>query len=257
VDLRLPSREPPQEPQAGSASLPAGEVHLWWGRVDADEGLDTVLAVLSDEERRRSERFRREGDARAFLFRRAFLRRVLAFHTGAEPAELRFARGEFGKPALESPACAGIAFNASSSGEWALVAVAEGRVLGVDVERADERLADPEELSRLARRVLTEAERAALLALLPERRLAGFLRLWTRKEAVLKLLGTGLSREPDTLEVGLEPAEEARTLEVAGQAELVTLDLAAPAGYCASAVAAAEPGERLVFRPRDARDRAR
>lgn len=241
VDLRTPFTEPP----ASRASLGTGEVHLWWGRIDPVESLDSVRGWLSDEERCRGERFRREEDAHAYLFRRAFLRRVLAFHTGAEPGALCFTCGAFGKPALAWPVVR-LSFNASRSGAWALVAVADGRALGVDLERRDARLADPEELSRLARRVLTPEERAALEALEPRARLDAFLRLWTRKEAALKLLGTGLSREPDTLGVGLVPAPEPRPLVLPeGGPALVTLDLQAPADHCASLVAAAAPGEAL------------
>lgn len=239
--------------------LEAGEVHLWWGQVGVVG--DPVRAWLSDEERGRAERFRRERDAGAFLFRRAFLRAVLARYVAAAPAALRFTHGEFGKPAL-APA-SDVSFNASSSGAQVLVAVARGCAVGVDVERTSAALAGPEELSRLAARVLTPREQAALRACEPADRPAAFLRLWTRKEAVLKLLGTGLSREPDTLEVGLEPAATARVLAVAGLpavSALVTLDLAAPPGHCASVVAAAE-GEEVVFRvleplrPRGARSK--
>lgn len=219
--------------------LEGGEVHLWWGRGDAAQDLDSLLGWLSDEERRRSERFRRAGDARAFLYRRAFRRSVLARYAGVAPGELAFETGEHGKPSLSAPH-ERVRFNASSSGPWVLVAVTVGRELGVDVECADERLLGAEELSRLARRVLTPGEQECLASLPAGEHSRAFLRAWTRKEALLKVLGTGFSREPDTVEVGIEPCAGWKRLE-AGCA----LDLEAPPGFAASLVLGSPgiPGE--------------
>jgi 4'-phosphopantetheinyl transferase len=216
--------------------LDGGEVHLWWGRRDAAQELGSLPGWLSDDERRRGERFRRAEDARAFLFRRVFRRAVLARYVGVAPAELVFEAGAHGKPFLAAPH-ASVRFNASSSGEWVLVAVSVGRELGVDVERGGERFLGVEELSLLARRVLTRREQDALRGLPESARPRAFLRAWTRKEAVLKALGTGLSREPDTLEVGLEPWACATELE-----GLHALDLEAPPGSAASLASAGTAG---------------
>jgi 4'-phosphopantetheinyl transferase len=214
-------------------------VHLWWRRWDALESLDALRAWLSEDERRRSERFRRERDACAFASRRVFLRRILALRAGCRPEELVFTIGEFGKPSLAHPDT-DLCFSASSSGGWALVAVAAGRELGADVERLDARLGAAEELSRLARRVLTSSEQAELERLAPRARPRAFLRAWTRKEALLKALGTGLAREPDTVEVGpFLPHSGARLF-----------DLLAPHGLVASLVVQARAAERLLLRPR-------
>lgn len=225
--------------------LQGNEVHLWWGRTDAVESLDALEGWLSEDELRRSERFRRERDARAFVFRRAFLRAILATQLGCRPGELVFAPGPFGKPLLAHPAGA-LAFSASSSGARVLVAVTEGQELGVDVERLAGLPTDPEELSRLAARVLGPRERAEFAALAPGPRRRGFLRAWTRKEALLKALGIGLAREPSTVEVGLASFAGERVLAqeapwAGGQARLYPLE--APPGSAASLVVLARmPG---------------
>ena len=226
--------------------LEAGEVHLWWGRGDVqDQDWDALLGSLSDEERRRGESFRRAEHARAFLFRRAFRRAVLARYAGVAPGELAFEEREHGKPFL-APPHERVRFNASSTGGWVLVAVAARREVGVDVERADERFLEPEELSRLARRVLTPGEQAVLANLPARARPRAFLRAWTRKEALLKALGTGLSREPNTVEVGLEPHAGEQVLD-ARLCPGRLLDLQAPSECSASVVVAAEPHEELVW----------
>ena len=215
-------------PVGSQGALQPDEVHLWWGRVGQVETLDAAWGWLSDEERRRGERFRHARDAHAFLFRRAFLRAVLARHVGCGPEELVFVGGPFGKPAL-APPHAELGFNATSRDGLALVGVTRGGELGVDLEACPSALvADPEEIARLVRRVATARERARLLALPLEQRARGFLRLWTRKEAYLKALGTGLSREPGTVEVGWG-AED-------GPAEVRWLDVCAPDGFLAAAV---------------------
>ena len=233
------------EQAASRLRLVGDEVHLWWGRRDAVESLDTLRGWLSEDERRRSERFRRERDAHAFAFRRAFLRATLAGHVGCRPREIGFALGEFGKPALAHPD-ADLRFSASSTGAWALVAVAAGRELGADVEALDARLGEAEELSRLARSVLADSEQAELARCAQPARARAFLGAWTRKEALLKALGTGLSREPRTIDVGLAPLVAPRVLEPAlfppHGARL--FDLAAPRGLVASLVVQARPGER-------------
>jgi 4'-phosphopantetheinyl transferase len=195
---------------------------------------------LSDSERRRGERFQRGEDARAFLARRVWLRIVLAGYLGCSPAELVLAQEALGKPALVRPDAAGLRFNLSRSGEWLLLGVARGREVGVDVEREAVLPADAEGLSRLAARVLSPAERAAFAALPAIERRPALLRVWARKEALLKCQGVGLAREPAGVEVGLRPLVG----NALPGAALGLADLQAPPG-CAAAVAAEGSGWRM------------
>lgn len=217
-------------------------MHLWWGNGEAVETLDSPAGWLSETELRRSERFRRERDARAFRFRRAFLRARLAAALDCAPAELVFVEGAHGKPALAWPASR-LCFSATSSGPRVLVALSLGRELGVDLERLSALPSDAEELSGLARRILCAGELAELAGLAPSERRGALLRAWARKEAWLKALGVGLAREPDTVEARLAPGVGARVLADAafvalGGARLV--DLAAPTGHAASLVVAGD-----------------
>lgn len=219
--------------------LESHEVHLWWRRVDRGHFLDDTRGWLSDDERRRSERFRREEDGLAFVARRLFLRGTLARYVGRPPGELEFVEGPHGKPALVD--AGGIEFSLSRSGAWALLGVARGRAVGVDVERLEPRLEDEEELSGLAERVLTAVELEELERVPAPRRAQAFLQVWARKEALLKALGTGLSLPPEHVEVGVAGLGPLCSRSVGGElfprggAELV--DLLAPAGYVASVVA--------------------
>ncbi len=216
------------------------EVHLWWkGPRDAGDAAEE-RGWLSDAERRRCERFHDPRDARAFRARRLFLRAVLAGYLGRDPSELSFGENPFGKPVLR--ASEGLSFNLSRSGGWVLLAVTRGREVGVDLERAAEWLEREDELAAVVRLVFSAREREAFARLPPSARSAAFLRVWTRKEALVKALGTGLSREPASFEVGLDDGPSGpRALDrngFPGEGGALLVDVAAPAGFAAALVAA-------------------
>lgn len=99
-----------------------------------------------------------------------------------------------GKPRLASSVSAsgatdGLEFNWSHSGDFALVALARGCALGVDIERFGK---DQRSLE-IARRFFDPAEADVLARLDPAARDRAFIKLWCAKEAVLKAVGEGLS----------------------------------------------------------------
>jgi len=192
-----------------------GDVDIWHDWVD-DAREPGDAAILDDGERARAARFRFDRDRRRFIARRAFLRRVLARYAGVDPARLRFRTSANGKPELAQPDL-GLGFSASHADGLAIVAVSSGGVVGVDVERVR---AIPDALE-LARRLWTDAEYRNLASIAAPLRSAAFLRLWTRKEAHVKRLGTGLSTPLDSFDV----------LD-AGERSLRALEL--PAGYVGS-----------------------
>jgi 4'-phosphopantetheinyl transferase len=124
---------------------------------------------------------------RDFLVARGIVRSVLGAYLGIPPADVRIAAGANGKPFVDSPAAP--AFNVSHSHGLAVVAVAAGFEVGVDLELVDPRL----EVGAVARRFLSADEAAYLSQLVPAPRTSAFLRLWTRKEAYAKAIGDGLT----------------------------------------------------------------
>ncbi|MCW7537505.1 4'-phosphopantetheinyl transferase superfamily protein [Aquabacterium sp. A7-Y] len=173
-------------------------VRLWWTELHAwPSALEE--ACLSAEERARGARFVFERDRRRYLAAHCALRAVLARHCGCEPAALSYGQGPQGKPFLTSHA--GPAFNLSHSGDVALIGLAPEGELGVDVEL----LRPMNDVLGLARSNFSTPEFQALQALPPEQRELAFLTCWTRKEACLKALGTGLSLSPARFHAGVEP----------------------------------------------------
>lgn len=189
-----------------SSSLGDCEVHVW--RIELDQPadvLDKFRSVLEAEEIDRSNRFHFEQHQQHFVVSRGFLRHVVARYLGARPEALRFSYGAHGKPALER---SGLRFNMSHSHSVALVAVAENKEVGVDVEhiRADFATED------IAQRFFSRGEVETLNALPAEEQVAAFFRCWTRKEAYIKAIGRGLSQPLHSFDVTLAPGERARLL---------------------------------------------
>jgi 4'-phosphopantetheinyl transferase len=167
--------------------------------------LDALFELLNPEERAHASRFRSWRDRNRFAACRGLLRQILASHTGEHPGLIRFVKNRYGKPALEHR---GIKFNVSHAGGRALIAVTQGREVGVDIERIDPSLAGNE----IAETHFSPAEAAALRALPREQQTDAFFRCWVRKEAYIKARGFGLSMALDSFEVTLGPDEPAALL---------------------------------------------
>ena len=160
------------------------------------EASTDIRAILAADEIQRARRIRDKTHARDFAVSRAALRLILGELTGREPASLSFVTNPFGKPYLanpESPLC----FNLSHASPWTLIAVIPGCSIGVDIEEYDFDL-NPLETGSV---VLTRQELLKLGSLHGPLRYRMFYRLWTAKEAVLKMLGVGFSMHPQQIDV--------------------------------------------------------
>jgi 4'-phosphopantetheinyl transferase len=222
---------------ADSIALTLTDVHAWHGWLGArssapGEPLESDLAILSADERARGGRFVRQGDRVRFAATHAAVRRLLARYLAAGPAEVRFGRMPccecgstgHGPPRIDWPAT-DITFNLSGSGDHWLLAVTRGRRVGADIEVPRE-----VDVGELARGCLTTAEQRYLSDHREDGRLGVFYRCWTRKEAVLKACGAGLSSSMRELDVapGLPGPVEVRHRCKAGPDRWVVQDL--PAG---------------------------
>ena len=167
--------------------------------------------LLSPQELERAGRFHFESDARRYRISHAALRSLLARLTGLAPLSLAFAEGRNGKPRLRTPA--DLHFNMSHSGDWALIGVSHQGPVGVDIE-AIRALKDVDEL---ARSHFTPHELQAYRQTPAHERLHAFFRCWTRKEACLKALGSGLSIEPQRFEAGAGSSPRSTTIMVDDQ----------------------------------------
>ena len=213
--------DPVWRPAAAPPALGSRDVHVW--RADLDAAVPAGLAIaprLPAEERTRAERYRFARDRERFLAGRAALRGILAGYVGGAPEDVALGQSPRGKPFLLRGG--GIEFNLAHSEGCALLAVARGRRIGVDVEgmRLGESGMD------VARRFFAPAEVARLAATPAEARALTFLRCWTRKEAYVKARGDGLSLPLQQFQVPLAPdATRALMASVDGPEEVARWSL--------------------------------
>lgn len=137
-------------------------------------------------ERVRARSFRQRMDSVRHLVGRALVRSILSRELGEMALSVEFVTNSWGKPMLPG---SGFEFSISHSGNAVWVALCRGIAVGIDVERVDN-VADPYVLAE----VFHPAERVALMGLPADEAQSAFFRCWTRKEAVIKALGEGLSR---------------------------------------------------------------
>jgi len=200
-------RPPLEEYELGS------EVHVW--RVSLAAGpqpLGTAGDGLSDEEQVRAARLRRPGDRD----------RYVANAHGKPGLALGFGNGQ-------------LRFNLAHSGDLALVAVAAGREVGVDVEHCRALF----EVESIAQRHFSVEEREALAKLPDWQRPEAFFNIWACKEAFIKATGLGLSYPLQSFSAPLVAAMRQRPARVdtgASQDWGLRL-LSVSTGYAAAVVA--------------------
>ncbi|MFF3432398.1 4'-phosphopantetheinyl transferase family protein [Streptomyces sp. NPDC002602] len=180
-----------------SMERPVREALVWAVRREPPWGEEGSLSLLDAGERARADSFTHRRDRSMYLAAHAGLRLVLGDRLGLHPRDLRFGRdpcahcgGRHGRPILLGGPD-DLYFSLSHCVGVTLVGVADAPV-GVDAERLPGRRTVELCLARLHPR-----ERDELLRTPCAQRPLSFCRLWTRKEAYLKALGTGLSRGLD------------------------------------------------------------
>jgi 4'-phosphopantetheinyl transferase len=182
-------------------------VRLW--RVDLDVGAGAEADLrreLSPSEIARAERFARPQDRRRFVVARGTLRALLGSLLDERPRAVPLEAGASGKPRVAGSEH-GLHFNVSHSGSLALICVADCGEVGVDLEM----VRPVSSAVSIARRYFAPAEASFIEGSGPaeddepagvDRR---FLLCWTRKEALAKAVGAGLSLDLRGLAVPLDP----------------------------------------------------
>ena len=131
-----------------------------------------------------------ESAAAQRLTRKMLLRLLLAAYLRVPAREIRLSREVGGKPYISRPVDCGLNYSVSYCLDYVLVAISTAGRLGVDLEPLSRFVRNP---LGVARRYFAPPEYDALSRLRSaERCRRAFLRLWTRKEAVVKATGGGI-----------------------------------------------------------------
>jgi 4'-phosphopantetheinyl transferase len=223
--------------------LPPEAVHIWKAALSLSTLNAQASTLLSPDELARSGRFHFDRDRERYIAGRAILRLILARYLGCPPAEVAFTYGPQGKPALAAPwNGSGLSFNATHSHDLALYAIARERRVGIDIEH----LREIPEARGIARRYFTAGEAMQLES--TEQPATAFLRLWTRKEAVIKAVGVGLSMPLNCFDLSAVPGDGTASFDVddaAAQWAVWTLHELSPGPEYVAAVVIEGEGARL------------
>jgi 4'-phosphopantetheinyl transferase len=184
-----------------------GTVDLWCVDLQVGPALQAACAALLDAaEIERARRFVFERDRRRYVVHHAAARLLIARVAGLQPRRLRWSPGPHGRPAVSG---ADLAVSLSRSHERALVAVAAGGRIGVDIEAdsgtppAAEWLADHVDPAALARAAASGTADVH----------DWFYAAWTRVEALSKARGTGLGTDAGAPDARWDPWQAPTTLE--------------------------------------------
>ena len=151
----------------------------------ADADLPRLRESLSAGEQARCQRFVRAERLRQFVIGRVLARMALERVLGVPAREVVLEEQVASAPLLVAPVVPGVApgFSISHSGRWVACAVSAATALGLDIEMRDA----TRDLAALAQQAFDADEVRQWEALPATRRVDGFYRMWSTKEARFKL----------------------------------------------------------------------
>ena len=173
-------------PNLGEARVLLLESAVWARHVMAAEHL------LDATEHCRAARFRFDHDRMAYVLAHALWRIALGVCLELDAVDVPLVRTPSGQPQLPGT---GLATSLSHSGSWVAITVCVATTVGIDIERSPSRIT----LDDLLATICTPTEAEDMRRLSADMREQALLALWTRKEALLKAFGVGLSAAPATL----------------------------------------------------------
>lgn len=173
------------------------KVHIWqldWESASKTD-LEENLLFLSPGERKRAEEFYFEKDRYSYMLSCSFLRKIISLYIAITPLQIEFTLGQYKKPYL---AGSNLKFNLSHSNKVVLYAFTIENDVGIDIEYM--RSIESESMQDIAKSIFSTLEFQEFNRLLGQQKIEYFFRTWTRKEAYLKALGTGMYGSLETIQ---------------------------------------------------------
>lgn len=152
---------------------------------ECKQDLPELFLTLDARERR--EVLLRSGVERTrYVLTHGMLRKILGTALHIPPEDIVYVRNSYGKPALKS---GGLNFNMSHSDSLCIIGISYVNSIGVDIQRH----VFIEDMWGIAANILSSVEYQLLYNTPVSHQKAEFFNMWTRKEALLKCIGTGLA----------------------------------------------------------------
>jgi len=142
-----------------------------------------LIRLLPADERGYAVRFSHPRALRRYVTGRALLRLVIFDCTGTFPSGALFADGPAGAPVkIHTKHGNDLFFSMSHSKDMTLIGISGGKRIGVDIEA----VRPVKDIYKLSSYAFSEAEHSWLTQLPPNLVKEAFIRIWTRKEAIVK-----------------------------------------------------------------------
>lgn len=182
-------------------TLQKSTIDIWLCNSAHHNKHDDFYSILSAEEIKRAKRYKFEQHKNRFIIFHGFMRKVLAIYLQLKPIDIEYIKGEKGKPYLANTLSSSLQFNLSHTRDIAILAIASQSEVGVDIEHIDRKT----DWQGIVKRFFTDQEQQTLFELPEELQQQAFYELWTRKEAYMKVLGSGLSLSPTDFSLTVPP----------------------------------------------------
>jgi len=172
------------------------DLQLYQARLDISQTeCDRLWQILSEDERSRADRFKREYLKRNFIAARGNLREILASRLGCEPRAIQFGYSDRGKPYIQN--FNGLHFNLSHSHGLAIYALCSDNEIGIDLEFINFQC----DVDSIAERYFLPSEQKVISNLCDRDKYLAFYQAWTLKEAYGKATGEGIANILDQVDV--------------------------------------------------------
>lgn len=134
-------------------------------------------------------KYKLEEDSSRYIIARSYLRKILGDYLSLDPIDVKISLNKFGKPTLLTENFESIKFNLSHSGDLIVYAFNISDEVGIDIEMMNNYIDHPQ----IADNYFSSDEISYLNSSKDRFEITDrFFRIWTRKEALLKAIGTGL-----------------------------------------------------------------
>ncbi len=177
-----------------SSNLYKGKLDVFFAETrDLRSRYPELKNFISCDEQIRADKFRFDKNRETYLACHALLRLVLAQCLNVSPLEISYQNGINNKPGLVGDP---IYFNVTHTKEAFAFAISRDFYVGIDLEDVNQFI----DIHNIIESFFSKKEREYILNQQTETKNRFFL-LWTRKEALLKALGTGIINNLTQIEV--------------------------------------------------------
>lgn len=166
------------------------EIHIYTINFSTERNsVENYIQFIPEDEKVKVNRSKFSVNRQNSIITYYFRRKILSQYLIIEPSEIEFSYNSYGKPLISEHQRSGIHFNYSHSGEFLIFAISKNIEVGVDIELVK----DLPDMIDLAKNYFSEKELQHFHSLENKTdRVNFFYEIWTRKEALLKALGTGI-----------------------------------------------------------------